>query len=121
MAPDASEISAGWGREVPEEDAGRSPSVDSSSDARAARLWANVLQYALALGRWGDAYAAVLSTPGDEACASALRRLTAAACGCEPSREWLRTTREARERLQLCRQQAGPCDVAPIPTTQWHV
>jgi len=76
----ASECAFAALREVPEEDAGRSPSVDSSSDARAARLWANVLQYALALGRWGDAYAAVLSTPGDEARASALRRLTAAAC-----------------------------------------
>ena len=50
------------------------------SNRRAARLWANLLQYALDLGRWGAAYAAVLSVPGAEAQTAALRRLVSALC-----------------------------------------
>ena len=47
---------------------------------RAARLWANLLQYALDLGDWSAAYAAVLSVPGADAQNAALRRLVAALC-----------------------------------------
>jgi nuclear pore complex protein Nup160 len=47
---------------------------------RASRLWANLLQYALDLGKWRDAYAATLSVPGAESRRNALRRLVAAAC-----------------------------------------
>ena len=50
------------------------------SNRRAARLWANLLQYALDLGLWGAAYAAVLSVPGAEAQTAALRRLVSALC-----------------------------------------
>ena len=51
-----------------------------SRHRRASRLWANLLQYALDLGRWRDAYAATLSVPGAESRRAALRRLVAAAC-----------------------------------------
>ena len=47
---------------------------------RAARLWANLLQYSLDLGDWSGAYAAVLSVPGADAQNAALRRLVAALC-----------------------------------------
>ena len=50
------------------------------TNQRAARLWANLLQYALDLGQWSGAYATVLSVPGVDAQSAALRRLVAALC-----------------------------------------
>lgn len=50
-----------------------------TSDRRSARLWANLLQYALDLQKWAEAYSATLSMPGVEASRAALRRVVAAA------------------------------------------
>jgi nuclear pore complex protein Nup160 len=56
------------------------PEDQNRRTSRAARLWANLLQYALDLGDWSGAYAAVLSVPTDDAQNAALRRLVAALC-----------------------------------------
>jgi nuclear pore complex protein Nup160 len=56
------------------------PEDQTRRTSRAARLWANLLQYALDLGDWSGAYAAVLSVPTDDAQNAALRRLVAALC-----------------------------------------
>ena len=57
---------------------GSSPEERRAS--RAARLWANLLQYALDVGDWRGAYAAVLSVPGADAQTAGIRRLVAAMC-----------------------------------------
>ena len=96
---------------------------------RAARLWANLLQYALDLGDWSAAYAAVLSVPGADAQNAALRRLVAALC--EPGD--VRGGAAALVRLPLGpdrlpavvralegRAAAAPVDAVPNPSTMLH-
>ena len=96
---------------------------------RAARLWANLLQYALDLGDWSGAFAATLSVPGADAQNAALRRLVAALC--EPGD--VRGGAAALVRLPLGpdrlptvvralegRAAAAPVDAVPNPSTMLH-
>lgn len=96
---------------------------------RAARLWANLLQYALDLGDWSGAYAAALSVPGADAQNAALRRLVAALC--EPGD--VRGGAAALVRLPLGpdrlptvvralegRAAAAPLEAVPNPATMLH-
>jgi len=74
------EVEGGVELEQQEDAAGVGPAAAepvSRRRQRAARLWANLLQYALDLGQWRGAYATVLSVPGVEAQSAALRRLVA--------------------------------------------
>ena len=95
---------------------------------RAARLWANLLQYALDLGRWHAAYAAVLSVPGADAQTVALRRLVSALCEPGDARGGAAalTTlpygdrRPTGTRALAARAAASPNDAVPDPSAMLH-
>ena len=130
------EEEGGEGMTTPMQPTGGAGTDEEATDAgaeqrrrqRAARLWANLLQYALDLGQWRGAYATVLSVPGAEAQCAALRRLVAALCEPGDARggaaalvslpfgDRLPTVVRALEG----RAAAAPLDVIPNPALMLH-